>query len=156
MRGLLIWTYDRRRATYATDMRHDDMRKSKSRDVVRVSRTSKVVSPPKPRRHLDGAKLQFPPMPDFLICDAMGNLLHYSALEDKTMSIMIDLPPAMAQEAREYAAVRGTTLERMVVDYLKMQLSREREADDVYGYLMRQSGWLPDDYVFNREEAVVK
>ena len=95
-------------------------------------------------------------MPDFLICDAMGNLLHYSALEDKTMSIMIDLPPAMAQEAREYAAVRGTTLERMVVDYLKMQLSREREADDVYGYLMRQSGWLPDDYVFNREEAVVK
>ena len=70
------------------------------------------------------------------------------------MSIMIDLPPAMAQEAREYATVQGTTLERMVVDYLKMQLPRKREADDVYGFLMRQSGWLPDDYVFNREEAV--
>ena len=53
------------------------------------------------------------------------------------MSIMIDLPPAMAQEAREYAAVRGTTLERMVVDYLKMQLSREREADDVHEHYER-------------------
>ena len=29
------------------------------------------------------------------------------------MSIMVDLPPAMAQEAREYATVQGTTLERM-------------------------------------------
>ena len=35
------------------------------------------------------------------------------------MSIMIDLPPAMAQEAQEYATVRGTTLERMLFDYLK-------------------------------------
>jgi len=67
------------------------------------------------------------------------------------MSIMIDLPPAMAQEARDYATVQGTTLERMLVDYLKMQLSRKHEADDVYDYLMRQSGWLPDDYVFNRK-----
>ena len=79
-----------------------------------------------------------------IICGVGGN----------GMSIMIDLPPAMAQEAREYATVQGTTLERMVVDYLKMQLTRKREADDVYGFLMRQSGWLPDDYVFNREEAV--
>ena len=30
------------------------------------------------------------------------------------MSIMIDLPPAMAQEAQDYATVRGTTLDRMV------------------------------------------
>ena len=34
------WTYDRRLTTYATDMRHNDIRKSKSRDVIRISRTS--------------------------------------------------------------------------------------------------------------------
>ena len=42
------------------------------------------------------------------------------------MSIMIDLPPAMAQEAQEYATVRGTTLERMLFDYLKRELDRIR------------------------------
>ena len=33
-------TYDLRRTTDATDMRHDDRRKSKSRDVVRARRMS--------------------------------------------------------------------------------------------------------------------
>ena len=69
------------------------------------------------------------------------------------MSIMIDLPPAMAQEAQGYAELRGTTLERILFDYLKSELGRSRDADDVYSYLMGQSGWLPDDYVFDREEA---
>ncbi len=69
------------------------------------------------------------------------------------MSIMIDLPPAMAQEAQGYAELRGTTIERILFDYLKSELERSRDADDVYSYLMGQSGWLPDDYVFDREEA---
>ena len=69
------------------------------------------------------------------------------------MSIMIDLPPAMAQEAQGYADLRGTTLERIIFDYLKSELERSRAANDVYGYLMKQTGWLPDDYVFDREEA---
>ena len=69
------------------------------------------------------------------------------------MSIMIDLPPAMAQEAQGYAELRGTTLEKMLLDYLKMEIEKTRAADDVYGYLMKQSGWLPDDYVFDRAEA---
>ena len=69
------------------------------------------------------------------------------------MSIMIDLPPAMAQEAQEYASVRGTTLEQMLVDYIRNCVGRRNEAVDVYEYLMRQNGWLPDDYVFDREEA---
>ena len=69
------------------------------------------------------------------------------------MSILIDLPPAMAQEAQGYAELRGTTLERILFDYLKSELERSRDADDVYSYLMGQSGWLPDDYVFDREEA---
>ena len=69
------------------------------------------------------------------------------------MSIMIDLPPAMAQEAQGYADLRGMTLERILFDYLKSELERSRAANDVYGYLMKQTGWLPDDYVFDREEA---
>ena len=69
------------------------------------------------------------------------------------MSIMIDLPPAMAQEAQEYASVRGTTLEQMLFDYIQNCVGRRNEAEDVYEYLMRQNGWLPDDYVFDREEA---
>ena len=69
------------------------------------------------------------------------------------MSIMIDLPPAMAQEAQGYADLRGTTLEQILFDYLKSELERSRVANDVYGYLMKQTGWLPDDYVFDREEA---
>ncbi len=59
----------------------------------------------------------------------------------------------MAQEAQGYAELRGTTLERILFDYLKSELERSRDADDVYSYLMGQSGWLPDDYVFDREEA---
>ena len=69
------------------------------------------------------------------------------------MSIMIDLPPAMAQEAQGYADLRGTTLEQILFDYLKSELERSRAANDVYGYLMKQTGWLPDDYGFDREEA---
>ena len=47
------------------------------------------------------------------------------------MSIMIDLPPAMAQEAREYATVRGTTLEQMLFDYLKRELKHRNHAGRV-------------------------
>lgn len=47
------------------------------------------------------------------------------------MSIMVDLPPVMAQEAREYATVQGTTLERMLFDYLKTELKRRRKADEL-------------------------
>ena len=69
------------------------------------------------------------------------------------MSIMVDLPPAMAQEAREYATVLGTTLERMLLDCLKAELAKRRKSDEVYAYLMAQRDWLPDDYVFDRDEA---
>ncbi len=69
------------------------------------------------------------------------------------MSIMIDLPPAMAQEAQGYATIRGTTLEQMLFEYIKSELEKFRAADKVRDYLMRQDGWLPKDYVFNRDEA---
>ncbi len=41
------------------------------------------------------------------------------------MSILIDLPPTMVEQAREYATVQGTTLERMVFDYLTAELARK-------------------------------
>ena len=52
------------------------------------------------------------------------------------MSIMIDLPPAMAQEAQEYATVRGTTLERMLFDCLKAELDRRRKESETATRLM--------------------
>ena len=51
------------------------------------------------------------------------------------MSIMIDLPPAMAQEARDYATVQGTTLERMLFDCLKAELDRRHKADEAMAEL---------------------
>ena len=47
------------------------------------------------------------------------------------MSIMVDLPPSMVQEAREYATVRGTTLEWMLLDCLKAELAKRRKSDEV-------------------------
>lgn len=41
------------------------------------------------------------------------------------MGITIDLPPTMVEQAREYATVQGTTLERMVFDYLTAELARK-------------------------------
>ncbi|MBE6382739.1 MAG: hypothetical protein E7049_06985 [Lentisphaerae bacterium] len=40
------------------------------------------------------------------------------------MSITVDLPPAMAKDAEGYATIQGTTLERILFDYLKRELSR--------------------------------
>lgn len=74
------------------------------------------------------------------------------------MSIMVDLPPAMAQEAQEYATVRGTTLERLLFDYLKAELDRRHEVDEAmakFDALVRQSsGRLQGKpYKFNRADA---
>jgi len=74
------------------------------------------------------------------------------------MSILIDLPPAMAQEAREYATVQGTTLERMLFDCLKAELERQREADALMAKLdalvRKSSGRLNGrPYKFNRADA---
>ncbi len=44
------------------------------------------------------------------------------------MSILIDLPPTMAQEAREYATIQGTTLERLLFDCLKRELMHKKQS----------------------------
>ena len=77
------------------------------------------------------------------------------------MSIMVDLPPAMAQEAREYATVQGTTLERMLFDCLKSELERRRVQDEKASQLMARwrkvvrngHGRQTEPYVFNRADA---
>ena len=73
------------------------------------------------------------------------------------MSITIDLPPAMAQEAREYVTVRGTTLERMLLDYLAAELKLRRDLDaamsefDALVETTRKRRDTP--YAFNRADA---
>ena len=77
------------------------------------------------------------------------------------MSIMIDLPPAMAQEAQEYATVRGTTLERMLFDCLKAELDRRRKESETATRLMdrwravvrKGRGRITEPYEFNRADA---
>ena len=77
------------------------------------------------------------------------------------MSIMIDIPPAMAQEAREYATVQGTTLERMLLDCIAAEISRRRAAkksrdewERAFKALVKQSeGRLDKPYKFTRQDA---
>ena len=77
------------------------------------------------------------------------------------MSIMIDLPPAMAQEAREYATVQGTTIESMLFDCIAAEIARRRAAkksldewEREFTALVEQSeGRLAEPYKFNRQDA---
>ena len=77
------------------------------------------------------------------------------------MSIMIDIPPAMAQEAREYATVQGTTLERMLLDCISAEIARRRVAkrsrdewEREFKTLVKQSeGRLDEPYKFTRQDA---
>ena len=77
------------------------------------------------------------------------------------MSIMIDLPPAMAQEAQEYATIQGTTLERMLFNCLKVELERRRKDSETATRLMdrwrevvrKGRGRRAEPYVFNRADA---
>ena len=49
------------------------------------------------------------------------------AQEECDMSIMIDLPPAMVQEARDYATRSRETLEQMLVQCVAKELARRRK-----------------------------
>jgi len=74
------------------------------------------------------------------------------------MSITIDLPPAMEKEARDYVTVRGTTFERMFLDYLASELKRRREANEVMSKLdelvrSTSSRLTGEAYKFNRADA---
>lgn len=77
------------------------------------------------------------------------------------MSIMIDLPPAMAQEAQGYADLRGTTLEKLLLDCVAAELERSRRKSENATRLMERwrelvrkgRGRLNEPYKFNRADA---
>ena len=84
------------------------------------------------------------------------------------MRIMIDLPPAMAQEAQEYAmallrkmGLEGTTLERVLLDCIKTEMERRRTESETATQLMdrwravvrKGRGRRTEPYVFNRADA---
>ena len=77
------------------------------------------------------------------------------------MSVLIDLTPSMVQEAREYANVRGTTLERLLIDCIAAELKRGRERAEKATRLMDEwrdvvrkgRGRRNEAYKFNRADA---
>jgi len=74
------------------------------------------------------------------------------------MSITLSIPPAVVQDVRLYAERTNTSLNAIIRAYMdkiavEERARREKDADDVYSYLMDQKGWLPDGYAFDREEA---
>ena len=74
------------------------------------------------------------------------------------MCVMLDMPPAMEQEAKDFATVQGTTLERMLLDYIEQDLARRRKAKETIskleGLVERTSRRLKGkSYVFNRADA---
>ena len=73
------------------------------------------------------------------------------------MSITIDMPPAMTQEALGYATVHGTTLEKMFLDYLKNELKRESERRSIMAkfdaLVEKTSSRRSAPYVFTRADA---
>ena len=73
------------------------------------------------------------------------------------MSIMIDLPPAMGQEAREYAAMNRETLEQLLVQCFEREIARRRKAAAAMAKLdalvKKSHGRLTEPYKFNRADA---
>ncbi len=73
------------------------------------------------------------------------------------MSITIDLPPAVVQEATAFAESRNTTLERMISDALDAVIKRHREAADWKAHfdkLVEETSRRRDaPYRFNRADA---
>jgi len=77
------------------------------------------------------------------------------------MSITLSVPPAVVQEVRIYAERNKTSLNAIIREFMdkiaaEERARRERDAESVYSYLMDQSGWLPEDYAFDREAANVR
>lgn len=77
------------------------------------------------------------------------------------MSITIDLPPAMMQEAQNYADLTGTNLEKIFLNCLAAELKRRREFEksigeweDKFRSLVRRChGRLDKPYRFRRADA---
>ena len=75
------------------------------------------------------------------------------------MSITIDMPPVMERAVRDYVAVKGTTIERMVFRYLENEIAQRRKMEarcrvrrfrDLVARQTRPEG---EPYVFHRQDA---
>lgn len=75
------------------------------------------------------------------------------------MSITIDMPPVMEREVRDYVAVRGTTIERIVFSYLKNEIVQRRKKEAqcrvrrFRDLVARQTRLEGEPYVFRRQDA---
>ncbi|MBQ6923016.1 MAG: hypothetical protein IJQ73_00085 [Kiritimatiellae bacterium] len=74
------------------------------------------------------------------------------------MSITIDLPPAVVQEATAFAESRNTTLEQLFADYLDGELRHSRKVQAVLSRLEKlkkrtNARLTGEPYKFNRADA---
>ena len=73
------------------------------------------------------------------------------------MSIMIDIPPVMVQEAQGYVALEGKSLEKLFLDFLSSELKRRRQAaaliSEFDALVEKTSARRDKPYVFNRADA---
>ncbi len=74
------------------------------------------------------------------------------------MSITIDLPPAVMQEATAFAESHNTTLEQFVIDSIDAEMNRRREAAEWMARLdalVKKTGarLTGEPYKFNRADA---
>ncbi len=74
------------------------------------------------------------------------------------MFVMLDLPQALEREAEEYATARGTTLGRMLANWLENELHRNHRTDDAvaeFDALLQQTTprLKGAPYVFDRADA---
>ena len=73
------------------------------------------------------------------------------------MSSMIDIPPAMAQEAAGYVSFEGASLEKLFLELLAAELKRRRETAALiseFDALVEETSARRDKpYVFNRADA---
>jgi len=73
------------------------------------------------------------------------------------MSIMIDIPPAMAREAKGYVSLEGTNLQKLFLDLFAAELKRRRQAASLvseFDALVEKTSARRDKpYVFNRADA---
>jgi hypothetical protein len=75
------------------------------------------------------------------------------------MAYVIEMPPVVIQEIRDYERTTGRSLEARIVEFIKNELRRRREADEwetkfdrlVESSSSRMSG--TDAYKFNRADA---
>ena len=74
------------------------------------------------------------------------------------MSITLSIPPAVAQEARAYAAENGTTMSRLIREYFINLVSADKDKSKSSGCRFLELAdaadvRLPDGWRFNRDEC---